>query len=62
MEPGDIRLKLVEAAAALPGVRLGSDYREQARRAMEVAEMWYNFINTVGVAKRVAPPRSRDKR
>lgn len=42
MDDRELKLRLIEAAAALPGCRVGVDYHDQARRVKDVAQVWYN--------------------
>ena len=37
-----VKLRLLETAAQLPGVRMGADHTVQGKRALEVATVWYN--------------------
>ncbi len=66
MEDKEIKLRLIEAAAQLPGVRAGIDATEQAERATSVVKMWYNLFeyNTVAPTQHNRAPqrRNRDKR
>lgn len=45
MDDRELKLRLIEAAAQLPGVRVGADHEVQAKRAREVARLWYTDIN-----------------
>lgn len=62
MDEKELKLRLIEAASALPGVKLGIDHAEQAKRAVEVADLWYNFLNSSAPTRRVVQNRSREKR
>lgn len=57
MTEREVKLRLVEAAASLPAVRMGSDHMEQARRVTEIVELWYT--DCIGL---VPPIRQRGTR
>jgi len=48
----EIRLRLIEAAAQLPAVRIKTDDKSAAAQAHAIAETWYNnFVNGEKVTK-----------
>lgn len=57
MEDTEIRLRLIEAASALPAIRVLTDLDDAANRAKAVAKVWYDEV--VGDA---APRRKQHQR
>lgn len=59
MDEREIKVRLIEAASSLPGVRVGTDYHEQARRVVECVKLWYNESMGVEKAPRRGPPHRK---
>lgn len=53
----EMRLRLIEAASQLPGVRIGVDHEEQMQRAIDVATLWYTFVNAGPTGKADKAPK-----
>lgn len=57
-----LRLRLIEAAAQLPGVRIGVDPEDQGRRAQGVAQTWYDWVMEETSEKEAAQPTEAPRR